>query len=301
MSGGTSFGADSDDGPDVDDEATEEVPTDEATPTGDAAMRDPDPSLSGTFGLPAIPGAPTLEVASERIINGKLPYDQPIEFSVAGSLAEFVYDPEHRLFTSSLVEPVDCLVEEIAYQVLSRSSTNQQEWPISRITRQLREQYFRSTLVSYDDVRGTAESLLRDIVAHYQEVLPTESPLELGVLSGDEREALEREVVRIERAGVDRVEEIIRGGEFPRYLGPTFLPALVERWPSLLLDSRFLIAAYEEITPDLRDEIVRQVSSAIDDLLWIRDPGGISRGSVEWRSLLSRSASSVRLLEAWRS
>ena len=300
LTGGTSFRADLAESLGVY-EATDEVPTDKAAPTGDAAMRDPDPSLSGTFEVPAISGAPTLEVASERITNGKLLYDQPIEFSVAGSQAEFVYDPGHRIFTSSLVEPVDCLIEEIAYQVLSRSSTNQQEWPLSRITRQLRAQYFRSTLVSYDDVRGTAESLLRDMVAHYQEELPTEAPLEPGVLTDHEREALEREVARIERAGGERVEEIIRGGEFPRYLGSTFLPALVKRWPGLLLDSRFLSAAYEEITPDLRDEIVRQVSSAIDDLLWIRDPGGISRGSVEWRSLLARSASSVRLLEAWRS
>ena len=209
--------------------------------------------------------------------------------------------PDHPLFTSSLIEPVDCLVEEVAYQVLSRSSTHQGEWPLSRITRELREQYFRWTLVSYDDVRGTAESLLNDMIAHYQEEMPTEAPLELEVLSCDEREILEREVARIERAGVKRVEEIIRAGEFPRYLGPTFLPALVERWPGLLMDSRFLSASYAGIMPSLRDDIVRQVSSAIEDLLWVRDPGGISRGSVEWRSLLSRSASSVRLLEAWRS
>ena len=279
------------------DEGSEDAPD----PTDDVFLREPDPSLSGTFGVPAIPGSPTLDVSSERMTNGKLALDQPIEFSVAGTQVEFVYDPEHTLFTNSLLEPVDCLVEEIAYQVLSRSGTNQREWPISRITRELREQFFRWTLVSYDDVQKAAESLLLDMVEHFQEELPKEAPLDLSVLSTTEREVLAREVARIERAGADRVDDVIRAGEIARYLGPSFLPELVHRWPQLVLDSRFLSAAYSEVNPELRDEIVRQVSSAIEDLLWIRDPGGISRGSVEWRSLLSRSASSVRLLEAWRS
>ena len=186
---------------------------------------------------------------------------------------EFVYDPEHPLFTNSLVEPVDCLVEELAYQVLSRSSTNQAEWPLSRITQALREQYFRWTLVSFGEVRGTAESLLLDMVEHYQEVLPTIAPVESSVLTEYERDTLAREIARTERAGAERVEEIIRAGEIPRYLGPAFLTTMVERWPRLILDSRFLSAAYSEVTPDLRNEIVRQVyfrnrGFAVDTRTW---------------------------------
>ena len=299
LSGGTSFDQVPEEEPEESD-STDQPSTDGPAPTDPPTVLDADPTLSGTFPLSAIPGAPTIEVTSERMLNGKLPNGQPIQFSVMGSQADFVYDPEHSLFTSSLVEPVDCLVEEIAYQVLSRSSTNQMEWPLSRITRELKEQYFRWALVSYEEVRNTAESFLRDMVGHYQDELPGESPLDLKALSCDEREILEREVARIERAGIDRVEEIIRGGQFPRFLGPNFLPSLVERWPGILMDSRFLGAAYADVIPSIRNEIVRQVTSAIEDLLWIRDPGGMARGSVEWRSLLSRSASSVRLLEAWR-
>ena len=92
LSGGTSFDPGSGDEPDTTDEPTGEPPMDEPAPPGAATMREADPSLSGTFPLPAIPGAPTVEVASERIINGKLSYGQPIEFSVVGSRADFVYD-----------------------------------------------------------------------------------------------------------------------------------------------------------------------------------------------------------------
>lgn len=262
--------------------------------------READPSLSGSFTISQIPGAPTLEITSERLTNGELTDGQPIEFAVVGTRAEFVYNGGHLLFRDTLTEPVDCLIEELAFQLLTRSSTTQREWPLSRITRELREQHFRWTLVSYDDIRSTAESLLGDMVEHYQEILPTEAPLSQDVLSEAELENLKREVARVDRAGMERVAEIIAAGEIPRYLGPTFLPAMVARWPHLLLDSHFLIASWSEVSPELRDEVLRQVLSAIDDLLWIRDPGGVSRGSGEWRSLLARAASSARLLEAWR-
>ena len=262
--------------------------------------REPDPSLSGTFALPDIPGAPSLDVTSERITSGSLSDGQPIEFAVVGTRAGFVYDPRHPLFNTTLVEPVDCLVEEIAYQVLARSSSNQMVWPLSRITRALREKYFSWTLVSFDYIRASAEAMLLEMVEHYQELLPEESPLDLGVLSEPERQALAREVARVDRAGSDRVDEVIRSGELPRYLGPSFLPALVDRWPGLLLDSQFLEVAYADVSPENRDEVLRQVLSAVEDLLRVLDPGAISRGSGEWRSLLGRSASSVRLLEAWR-
>ena len=121
---------------------------------------------------------------------------------------------------------------------------------------------------------------------------------------------LAREVARIDRAGAERVDEVIRSGEIPRYLGPTFLPALVTRWPHLLLDSRFLVAAWSEVSPELRDEILRQVSSAIDDLLWIRDPGGIcegERGVAEplsarrWQCQITRGMESLACPTSWES
>ena len=297
LSGGDDFGS-----VDTEDRSVDETTDSDEAPTKPepTVERDPDPSLTGTFTVTDIPGAPTLEVMSERLTNGALPSGQPVEFSVVGTRAEFVYDPEHNLFRNTLVEPADCLVEEIAYQLLARSSTSQREWPLSRITRELREQHFRWTLVSFDEIRETAESLLADMVAHYQEALPTEAPLPADILSDAEFEDLSREVARIDRAGVERVADVIRSGEIPRYLGPTFLPALVGRWPHLLLDSQFLVASWSGVSPELRDEVLRQVSSAVDDLLWIRDPGGISRGSGEWRSLLAHAASSTRLLEAWR-
>ena len=262
--------------------------------------REPDPMLSGSFELAEIPGSPHLEVTGERLVTGRLANGAHIEFAVMGSRVNFVYDPRHQFFTATLLEPVDCLVEELAYQILARSSTTQQEWPLSRITQQLRERYFQATLVSFAHVRESAEAFLGDLVAHLQEQLPTLAPLDPDVLDSDTRDVLTREVARVDRAGRERVDDIIRGGEFARYLGASFLPSLVDQWPELVLDSTFLALSYADVQPEHRQDIVRSVSSTLRDLLWVLDPGGTTRGGSEWRSMLARAAGSVRLLEAWR-
>lgn len=297
LSGGDDFGAtlDDKDSKETEDDLADPSPTSEPIITTEQ-----DPSLSGRFTLNDVPGAPTLEVLSQRLTHGKLTGGVPTEFAVVGTRSEFTYDPQHELFRESLMEPVDCLVVEVAYQILARSSTSQREWPLSQIALMLREHYFRWSIVTFDETRSTAESLLSDMVTHYHDALPAEGPYDVSVLTEDEFERLEREVARIERAGLDRVHEVVSRGEFARYLGPSYLPALISRWPQLILDSRYLAASWSGVSPELRKEVLRQVTSAVDDLLWIRDPGGIARGSGEWRSLLARAASSARLLDAWR-
>ena len=100
---------------------------------------------------------------------------------MVGTRAEFVYDPEHTQFqqhaggTSRLSRRGDRLPVACAGAV--RASANGR---FHALLESSEEQHFRWTLVSYDEVRETAESLLSDMVAHYQEALPTEAPLARG-------------------------------------------------------------------------------------------------------------------------
>ena len=292
---------------DFGDDQVGDEPEDQSSAPASAAVadpalptREPDPTVSGTFEVKEISGSPTLVVQGYRRINGRLATGEAIEFGVLGSRVEFTYDPQHSLFLTTVTEPLDCLVEELAYQILTRSGTSQREWPVSRITHELRHKYFQATLVTVDQVRQSAESVLSDIVEHYQEQLPALAPFDPDVLDGATREALSKEVARIDHAGRERVDELIRSGEFPRYLRTSYLPAIIERWPWLLMDSNFFAIGYADLLPELRGEAVRGVLGAVRDLLWALDPGGMTRGGAEWRSMLSRSASSVRLLEAWK-
>lgn len=96
------------------------------------------------------------------------------------------------------------------------------------------------------------------------------------------------------------MEEVICGGEFPRYLGVRYLTGLIEQWPAVLMDSNFLAVEYTDVALDIRGEGVRGIVSAVRDLLWVMDPGGATQGGAEWRSMLGRAASSLRLLDAWK-
>lgn len=270
------------------------------TPRETAAERLAVPSLTGTFALADIPGSPTLDVTTEELVSGQLPLGLHIEFSAAGSRVDITYNPRHKAFTESLLEPVDCLVEELAYQFLQRSAVSQAEWPISRITQLLREKYFTWSVSTYPAVRLASEGLLSEMVEFYTEALAGISPLELDVVTDAERSIIARGVARAEHAGDERTDEVIRSGEFPRYLGGSALPGLIERWPELAFDGKFFVVAYASADAALRGELMQLVANPIHDLLWIVNPEANRFYGDEWRSLLARSSASLRLLESWK-
>ena len=259
-----------------------------------------DPILTGTYALPEIPGSPTLDVSVVILTSGSLKDGSHIEFAAVGSRIEVRYDISHAMFRRSLLEPSDCLVEELAYQLLARSASNQREWPLSRVTWELRKKYFPESLESYDLVFGNASSILSDLVEHYVEAMASLAPLPAEALSPDDRSAVAKAVARIDRAGEERVQEVISSGEFPRYLGNSCVEMLVTRWPELSLGGKFFSVSYGDVAAPLRAEVVASVVAPIRDLVWVSNPDGFQNSGEEWRILLGRAANSLRLLQAWR-
>lgn len=259
-----------------------------------------DAALSGTFELPEVPGSPRLEVTSERLILGKLAGGAPIQFAAVGSRVEFRYDPKHPMFTQSLTEPVDCLVEEVGYQILMRSSASQQDNPLSQVTARLREKYFHWTLSSYENLRDEATGLLDELTEFFTEALAPLAPLALDSVSDDDRRALSEIVARVDHAGEDRVREVIEKGEYPRYLGPRCLPDLIARWPELALDGQFLNVSFTDVQEKFRPGVMAQVLTTLRDVIWVANPDGAQAGGAEWRNMLGRAANSLRLVQAWK-
>jgi hypothetical protein len=286
-----------------DDEDAEEPDGSEAVETEPKPVEErttEDTALSGVFELPEVPGSPTLEVTSQRLVTGKLQGSRPIDFAAVGSSVQFTYDPRHALFTQSLEEPVDCLVEELAYQFLLRSSATQTEFPLSDITARLRERYFSWTVSKFEFIRDEAEALLAEMIEFFTEALATLAPLSQESVSDDERRHIAEVVSRRDHAGDDRVREVIETGEYPRYLGPRCLPKLVQKWPELVLDGQFFTPIYTDVDESLQEAVLNQVVIPIRDLVWVANPDGAQAGGTEWRNMLGRSASSLRLLQAWK-
>ncbi len=216
-----------------------------------------------------------------------------------GSRIEMAYDPRHRVFLESLTEPVDCLISELAYQFLTRSSVTQREWPLSKVAFDLRSRYFPWAGSSIGRVYEDATSILRDVIEHYVESLGSMTPLE-DRLTGAQRDQLAKEVARRDRAGAERVAEVIASGEFPRYMGLDIVTDLVSLWPELVMDGRFFSVGYLAVELEFRQDLLDQVLGPLRDLVWVANPEGMQAGTEEWKTMLGRAMYSVRLLSAWR-
>ena len=278
----------------------------DASPAGGGAVAvtengfEPDSVLSGVYELPLISGSPKLDVEVRRLSRGVLPNGSSVSFAAMGNRVEMDYDPNHAMFVSTLREPVDCLVDELSYQFLTRSSVTQRDWPISRVAAELRAAYFPWATSSVTEVADSASSLLRDLIEHYVEKLAPLAPL-TDRLDDRQHARLEKEVARKERAGADRAAELISSGEFPRYLGLDIALLLLSDWPELALDGAFFAVGYGDIAPELRAEVLEQLLGPVRDLIWITDPDAVQAGTEEAKTMLGRAMYSVRLLDAWRS
>ena len=98
-----------------------------------------DPLLSLQVSLPELPGAPSVKVETQRLIKGSLASGLHLELAPTGQTFMLIYDPNHDFFTSTMSHPVDCLLEELGYQLLLRSHATQADWPLSRIAYELRK------------------------------------------------------------------------------------------------------------------------------------------------------------------
>ena len=263
-------------------------------------QEEPDVILSKEISLPEMPGAPTLEVNTSRLTIGRLESQLHIDFATVGNRASMLYDPRHSLFTSTLTEPVDCLVEEVAYQLLQRSNVNRRQWPLSRITQLLKERYFPWSIKSYDSVRERAISFLDDLLSHFEEELSARSPLGQNIVTETERLVIARNVARMERGGEERVSEIIENGLYPKYLGYEGVVGLVARNPELTLDNRFFSGSFSDVDEQNRVEIIDQLIVPLKDVIWAAFFEATGSTGEENRTKLARADGALRLLLSWR-
>ena len=261
---------------------------------------DVDPSLSQIYELRDLPGAPRLEVTAQQLLTGKLPQDRPISIATVASRVEFIYNPKHATFVESLVEPVDCLIEELGYQFLARGTATQPEWPLSIITRALRDKYFPWTVNTYAALRDESRSLLDEMIEFFIEALAALPGQHAENISDDERKVIAHQVAIHDHQGGDRVSEVIERGEYPRYLGHPCLVKLLRLWPELILDGAFFSNSYSDVDRSAREHIVDDIATCLGDAIWVANPDGLQGGSSEWRARLARSASSLRLLQTWK-
>ena len=267
---------------------------------GPTLQEEEDVFLSKDISVSEMTGAPTLSVTSSKLLTGRLESGLHMEFAAVGNHVSMLYDPDHRMFTDSLTEPVDCLVEELAYQLLRRSNVSQRDWPVSRITHIIKDRYFPWATRSLTGIRDQSVSFLDELLAHFEVELSELSPLAQDTVTDVERSVISRNVARIDRRGEERVFEVIKTGAYPKYLGYEGAIGLLSRKPELALDNKFFAVSYQDVEEPYREQILDQILVPVRDIVWasIFESGG--EANEENRSRLARADAALRLLHLWR-
>jgi hypothetical protein len=274
--------------------------TEVAVAEPDRATDDLDSSLSGDFTVDGIDACPTLNVETRRLTSGRLGSGQHMEFAAAGSRVVVSYDPAHPLFTESLVEPVDCLVEELAFQFLSRTNVVQADWGVSRIAQYLRDQYFSWSQATVQATEARAAALLEDTKRAVALAYAPDSDLKRQEIPTEIRDEASANYMRQSRQGADKVNDLIDSGDFVLFLGAKTLVDLIRINPRVICDGRFLDVAYDSADSANQISTAHDVCTALEDSAELASRTLDNLAVAERKAWLARGLGSLALLDTWR-
>ena len=261
-----------------------------------------DAVLSGTYEVREMSGSPTLIVTAHRLIEGQLENDQAVRFTVHANQAVFEYNPTHEYFETSLDAPINCLVRELSYQLLSRSQEHQGTWPITRIEQVLKQRYFSETLLDVDSIARQASAFLDELRDFLLGELIAIAPIETSVFTEHDLDIIRAKLLVEGQASEEKVSEVTSSGQFFRYLGLDFLPRAVTTWPELVLDGKFLSVSYANVSEGIRASALDQALGPLRDVVWLCEQATMpGLNQQQWREQLARAVSSLHLLQLWRS
>lgn len=260
---------------------------------------DPDMTLSRDYELAELPGEVVIKVAAFRHkadIDG-----QPFKVKPEGYTFRFDYNPSSPYFEESVSLPSDYLLVDLAQHFLSLASVSPREFPVSRVSRMLREKYFPADAGDVARAATAASTVLAELRRHYDERLPEVAPIDLERLSSHELENIRRSAFKSASLTAQHAEELVRKGEFARFVSEDYLPELIRIWPSLALDGSFFDRPYAELSPDQQIASLSQVMEGLYDATWLAEDGASALNKdLDWRLRFSRALASLRLLEFWK-
>lgn len=281
----------------------EEAPAPEDEPDV-APETTPDTSLSLTVNTSDIVrNAPSsLTVRAARVTRGSLPNAYSVAVDPRGHEIDFTWDPRHPDFRQGIVHPVDCLISELAVQVLYRAQVTQREYPVSYIERVLTQRAFPARDAGVDSVAQRATGILQDMKSFLETALSESQPLSID-LDPVELATLERAAAPAGIAGAD-VPALIRSGEFVRFMPLKFMPRCALLFPEILMnEDGFFALDYEGYeTEELRAELRQTLYVNLADIAWlVEERANLGRTLTDLARLqLQKSTTALQILELQR-
>jgi len=281
------------------DEPSNEQESDVSNGEESSQQIEPDTLLSRIYVLPFDSADITLTAKVRKV--SPLGNGRPYTVAASGYTFGFDYDPSSELFEESLQQPLDLFLTDLANHFLAVAAESPRDRPISSINHELRVKYFPDTLTDIETSSNEANALFKEIRESLYVSLPSKAPIDSGVLDEHTAEQLRRRALEAEQADDTMVEEIIKSGEFAKYVDDSFLIKIIERFPDLVMDGKLFSLPYYEISESLRQPSLLMLIGGLEDTRWLAEDSGGGGKDTAWRLRYSRALASMRLLKSWQS
>jgi hypothetical protein len=211
----------------------------------------------------------------------------------------FLFNPEHEVFQSMTMTPIDALLTEIAHRTVEISRGGRNERPLADVIASLRRAYLTDEKLDARQMSAEAASTLNLLSSLLVENCPEHERPELFA---DLPVEDQQQVMRSLAARKIRPDTAISDGSFLAFSPPVLLIHLLERYPEKFFDGNIWDMSYnaldykdESLNSQARLEIRERYRSYIVDAVWLAEADALTLERAT-RDELIRAAMSLRLL-----
>lgn len=281
------------------------TPTAPMTPSAPAApMRQKLHELSRVYKHPLLKVEFSVEAfvvaASDHDLPSKAPWTLKIEDPGTRTFL-FLFDPDHPVFRSVTMTPMDALLSELAfktYEFLRDVSPNSAVF--ATILSDLRGEYAGDAKLDPKSIIAFADKSLREIAQSICDV--NAGPSFSALFEELPQQAQEKIRRKIASSGMNGAQAVIDSGEFLSYADASDIRQFVRRHPELFFDGKFWAQPHAsldygdaKVNEEAQERILERYDAYLADAVWLasQSPRDLDRCD---RDELIRATLSVRLL-----
>jgi hypothetical protein len=213
----------------------------------------------------------------------------------------YLVQPDHNIFQSSTMTPLDGLLSELALKTHDfLKDTRPNDALFSAILSEFRSEYATETQLDSREIIAQAEAALREIALSIAPSVASGAAQRLfDEMSDHHRELIRRKVAA---SGASAVQTVVANGEFLVYADADGVRCFVGAHPELFFDGRFweqphatLDYGSDKVNVEARRRVLERFDNYLADAAWLtsQSPRDLDRND---RDAVIRATLSLRLL-----
>ena len=253
--------------------------------------------LSNDYEIPELKNY-VVKVIAEKVLDGSEISDFTVR--AEGTVLYFTYWPDSLLFTETLLQPADFLINELAFQLHTVSLNEVSKIPITRIELTLRKHYFPDLYPTKDRVSGLVNILQEDMREHLRSKAG-DYEVRTPLFANSDLENIKARFQKNEHKSDHQIEDLINKGDFINYASFNTVKVIICDKPHLIFDGKFFEKVIHE-ADRYNPETVRlsdALESYLNDVEWFIENEGVPAGPF-WPSRVKRLIGSLEIIARLR-